>query len=235
MNLVNENIFLLIAQYWLHFSIAITISYLLGGINFSIIITRLFGEKKDIRTLGSGNAGFTNTLRSVGKTEAIFTFIGDFLKGILSVWITKLIFSHIPAFQSNYIYIQIIAFISGFACVLGHMYPCFLKFKGGKGILTTWAISFLIDLRISVLLITIFLIVLIYKKIVSLASIVCAISYPFIILFVAWDGYRIYKNSICFWLMTILGLAWGIIVLIRHKKNILKLLSGEEKKISVKK
>ena len=125
------------------------ISYLLGSVNFSIIITKRTKQHADIRTMGSGNAGFTNVLRSVGKIPAILTILGDFSKGIISILLGKLIFSSEFLFgnQSSEI-IQYGSYLAGFFCFLGHIYPCFFNFKGGKGIVTAASIVWMIDWRV---------------------------------------------------------------------------------------
>ena len=210
------------------------ISYLIGCINTSLAITKILKIGNDIRSVGSGNAGFTNVLRTMGKKMAIFTFIGDFLKGILAVWITSMIVTSSQAFQNNENLILSAKYISGMMCVIGHIYPCFFKFKGGKGVLTTWATMFLIDWQIAVVLITVFLITLWISKIVSLASIMAAISYPvstFVICF--FGDYLVTKNLYDMFFPTIVSLIVGALVIYKHKSNILRLLNGKEIKISV--
>ena len=212
------------------------ISYLIGCINTSLAITKILKIGSDIRSVGSGNAGFTNVLRTMGKKMAIFTFIGDFLKGILAVWITSMIVTSSQAFQNNENLILSAKYISGMMCVIGHIYPCFFKFKGGKGVLTTWATMFLIDWQIAVVLITVFLITLWISKIVSLASIMAAISYPvstFIICF--FGDYLVTKNLYDMLFPTIASLIVGALVIYKHKSNIIRLLNGKEIKISVHK
>ena len=212
------------------------ISYLIGCINTSLAITKILKIGNDIRSVGSGNAGFTNVLRTMGKKMAIFTFIGDFLKGILAVWITSMIVTSSQAFQNNENLILSAKYISGMMCVIGHIYPCFFKFKGGKGVLTTWATMFLIDWQIAVVLITVFLITLWISKIVSLASIMAAISYPvstFVICF--FGDYLVTKNLYDMLFPTIASLIVGALVIYKHKSNIIRLLNGKEIKISVHK
>ena len=212
------------------------ISYLIGCINTSLAITKILKIGSDIRSVGSGNAGFTNVLRTMGKKMAIFTFIGDFLKGILAVWITSMIVTSSQAFQNNENLILSAKYISGMMCVIGHIYPWLFKFKGGKGVLTTWATMFLIDWRVAVVLITVFLITLLISKIVSLASIMATISYPvstFIICF--FGDYLVTKNLYDMLFPTIASLIVGALVIYKHKSNIIRLLNGEEKKVSVHK
>jgi glycerol-3-phosphate acyltransferase PlsY len=203
--------------------------------NFSIIVTK-FKKANDIRTLGSGNAGFTNVLRSVGAGPAIITFAGDFLKGVLAVYISGLIIQINPAAAGNMFILKCGAYLSGFACVLGHLYPCFFKFKGGKGILTSWSATLLIDYRIFLIMISIFLIVLIASKIVSLGSLAAAVSYPAITFLVTYFSDCSENFNTAYVLMcTAIAFIMGAIIAYKHISNIKRLINGTEQKISSKK
>ena len=121
------------------------VSYLLGSISFSIIFTKMF-SKEDIRTMGSGNAGTTNVLRSVGKRAAILTFVFDILKCVISVLLAKYILEYICAASNAPFYIVNYGiYLAGFCCSIGHMYPIFFKFKGGKGVVTVATMAALAD------------------------------------------------------------------------------------------
>ncbi len=194
-------------------------SYLIGCVNSSIVVTKMLKIDKDIRKLGSGNAGFTNTLRTLGKKAAILTFIGDFAKGVLAVWISILILDII---NSDNLYLL---YLSSFMCVLGHICPCFFKFRGGKGILTAWASTLLIDFRVFLILISVFLILFLFSKIISLGSVAAAISYPISVYFMRY----------CSLVPCVISLVTSLVVIFKHKDNIKRMLSGTEKKISVKK
>ena len=117
--------------------IAIT-SYLIGCFNASIIVTRLFGDGKDVRKVGSGNAGFTNVLRTKGKKLALMTFVIDFLKGVIAVYLSKSLFLLFFGDVCNYSDLILVEYVSCAFCIVGHIYPCFFEFRGGKAILTTW-------------------------------------------------------------------------------------------------
>ena len=197
--------------------LVLSISYLLGSANFSIIISKIY--KKDIRKMGSGNAGFSNALRSFGILFSILTFIGDFVKGVLSIYLSKVLLSKCDVTNETTFLILV-----GFFCCIGHMYPCFFKFKGGKGILTTWAFNLLINWKIFLALIITFLIVLLISKIISLASVSSAVVYPIYTL--------IFTSSV---LSFAISLILSVIVIIKHKSNIKRLINGEENKISAKK
>lgn len=216
--------------YWLPLIIISVISYLIGGINSSLVSSKLLKIDKDIRTLGSGNAGFTNALRTVGKRVAILTFAGDFTKGVVAVWIA-IKFASLYCLEDNCLdVLEIFSYTSALMCVLGHLFPCFFGFKGGKGILTAWACSLLIDWRVFLILISVFLIVFLISKIISLASISAAITYPIAVFLV---GYVSSAKNI--WISTIFSGVIGFIVLLKHRSNIKRLISGTEKKISINK
>ena len=136
-----EQVIALLRDYGLQILATVVIGYLVGSVSFSIIFTRLF-DKKDIRTMGSGNAGFTNVLRSVGKLPSILTFIFDFAKGLLAVYLGMLIFQ---ASGAPFIVKQCGIYLAGVACILGHVFPLYFHFKGGKGVLTSAALILIID------------------------------------------------------------------------------------------
>lgn len=219
-------------------AIAGIVSYLIGSINFSIIVTKFIMSKEDIRSMGSGNAGFTNVLRSVGKLPAIITAIGDFLKGILSVYIGYSIFSSPLFFDSvSFSQVKFGGYFAGICCFIGHIYPCFFKFRGGKGVLTASAMVFMTDLRLYILVMTVFFIVLICSKIVSLSSISAVASYPvfsfFVLYFVDYKKGLIPFEYITF--VVVMSLFVSAFIIYKHKANIKRLLAGEEKKIQPKK
>ena len=226
---------------------AALLAYLLGSISFSILFTKLFDHKKDIRTMGSGNAGATNVLRSVGAKAAACTFLCDFGKGILSVYIGRLLFAwaasqvSIPGIGSGEL-IQYGAYLPGFFCAMGHIFPLYFGFKGGKGVLTSWAIIALIDWRAFVLVIVVFIIVFLCSRIVSLASICAAGSFPVFTLILNFFVDYLHQSSaagptsllyVCS--TFIIAALQASILIYKHRANIQRLRAGEEKKISIKK
>lgn len=212
----------------LSFLFTLIISYLIGGINSSLVVSKILKIKDDIRNLGSGNAGFTNALRTMGKKVAILTFFGDFTKGVLAVWIGIKI-SSFTSMSGEYL---IFAQSAALMCVVGHIYPCFFKFRGGKGILTAWATSLLIDWRIFLILISVFLVIFSMSKIVSLASVFAALSYPVSTFLIGYfgpdDNSKMVFPMIC-------TTAMASLVIFKHRSNISRLLKGTEKKIYVNK
>lgn len=212
------------------------ISYLMGCINTSIVITKIFKRGTDIRFIGSGNAGFTNTLRTLGKKMAILTFAGDFLKGILAVLIAIWIISFYPNIANDFVVYKCILWFAGSLCVIGHIYPCFFGFKGGKGILTAWSVSLFIDWRVFLVLISVFLLVFIFSCIVSLASVFAAILYPIsTFLLTYFIDYKNFGDIYVCAFPTMCSLLISMIVLYKHRGNIRRLLSGQESKITAHK
>lgn len=229
------NLFLeFINKFWIYIIIVALISYFLGSICFSIIFTKLF-KNIDIRKLGSKSAGFTNVLRSVGVLPAVLTMCGDFFKCITAILLSKLIFSN---FTSDFYVFQYITFLSGFCCILGHIYPCWYSFKGGKAVVTSLALAFMVDWRTAVISLAIFLLVFSFSKIISLSSISAAISYP-IVSFLAlklcnsFAATQAYTHTYVA-ISTVLCSIFSLVIILKHRDNIYRLLNGTEKQISIK-
>lgn len=230
---------LFLQQNWYLMLIAFVVAYLLGSINTAVIVTKIATKgKSDIREMGSKNAGFTNVLRSVGKVPAIITIVGDLLKAIIAVLLGGMFFSMMSMgdFSPDSI-ITVGKYICGFFCILGHSYPVFFSFKGGKGVVTAAGMMLVVDWRVFLLILATFLIIFLISKIISLADIICACLFPvytFIITFFVdylMSGYSLLYSLLC----TLAGLGIGLFVLIKHKDNIKRLANGEEKKITAKK
>ena len=172
--------------------ISAVVSYLLGSLNFGIIISKSL-NKDDVRSHGSGNAGSTNMLRNYGKKYAVMTIIGDMLKVAVAIIISFIIvrkMGNISLSENGGAYIlgidarMFTKSFSGLFCVLGHIFPCFFGFKGGKGVATAGGMVFMIDWRIALILLAIFAIIVLITKYVSLGSIAMAVFYPvFIFIF----------------------------------------------------
>ena len=202
------------------------ISYLLGSCNFGIIISKSL-KKEDIRESGSGNAGTTNMMRTYGKTLGILTIIGDIAKVFVAIWIafkimsveeTKMIFDRI---SDNPQYV--LKSFAGLFAVAGHIFPCFFKFKGGKGVATSGGMVIMIDWRIALILFAIFVLTILITRYVSLGSIIMAVLYPvFMGLFHKDAG------------LVIISLVFTLIVVTAHRENIKKLINHTENKIGSK-
>lgn len=207
----------------------IVISYLLGSLNFSIIFSRSIA-KKDIRESGSGNAGATNMLRTYGKKFAVLTMIGDILKVALAIIITfaflgesmRYLFGF-PQEESEIRRVMLYKAFSGLFCVIGHIFPVFFKFKGGKGVAACTGMVIMIDWRIAAILFVIFIAVVLISKWISLGSLVIAVLYPVLI--------GVFYKDIT---LVLAALLFSAIVFIAHRENIKRLIKGNENKISFK-
>lgn len=230
-----------LADNWWRFLITALAAYLLGSINTAVMVTGIVTKgKKDIRQMGSGNAGFTNVLRSVGKVPAIVTIVCDALKCVVAVLLGGFIFSFIAA-DSQILSSEFVncgKYIAGIFCILGHSYPVYFHFKGGKGVVTAAALMLTEDWRVFLCILATFLIIFLISKIISAASITCAVlyaPYTFVMTFV-FDYPNGGGYSLAYVLLsTFAALIIGIFVVVKHKENIKRLLRGEEKKITSKK
>lgn len=219
------------------------LGYLLGSVSFSIIFTKIF-KKDDIRKFGSGNAGATNVLRAVGKKAAALTFIFDFVKCAIAVIVGTLVLSAVCVDKGVSLDLaKIGTYIAGFSCVIGHMFPLYFGFRGGKGVVTTTAMMAMIDWRVFLCVLAIFALVFAWKKTVSLGSIIAAGVYP---IFTFLITYLLdYQNSPVsshgevtmnyLIAVTVISALTGAVVIIKHHSNIKRLIEGTEKPISFKK
>lgn len=221
--------------YWLQIVFLAVLGYLVGSINFGIIVTRIL-KNLDIRAVGSKNAGFTNVYRVAGIKAAALTMIGDVGKGLIVCLIGEHVFYSLPyPGVVPYCISRYGIFIAGIFCMIGHVYPCYFNFKGGKAILCTLAMLLVADYRIALILLTIFLIVLFASKIVSLASIVGIACYPVVNLLVTF----LYDYLICGKQITIeyvaisttVAIFVSIFVIYKHSSNIHRLMNKTESKI----
>ena len=200
-------------------------AYLIGSINFAILISRAF-YGKDVRNYGSNNAGMTNVFRTFGKIPAIVTFLGDFVKGIVSLLICNILFSSFlktesPIYASGLI---------GICALLGHVFPIFYKFKGGKGVAVSAGVLLAVDWIVFLFVVLIFAFVFLTSKIVSLSSIVSALTYPiFIFVKCLIVGESLIDSIIC----VFFALVISSIIVFMHRANIKRLLNGNEPKIKM--
>lgn len=203
------------------------LSYLLGSLNFGVILSNTV-KKEDVRDSGSGNAGTTNMMRTYGKTLGLLTIAGDILKVMVAIWIAFKIMD-VEELKvtldnaSDYPQVVLKSFAGLFA-VLGHIFPCFFKFKGGKGVATSGGMVIMIDWRIALILLIIFALTILITKYVSLGSILMAVFYPvFIGIF--------YKDII----LVLIATVFTIIVVVAHRENVKRLINHTENKIGQKK
>lgn len=215
---------------YIAFILIAIVSYHLGSLNFGVILSNHV-KKDDVRNHGSGNAGTTNMLRNYGKGIALMTIIGDMLKVFIAIAVAFLIVRYTPALLGNTGEISLqsldanmfIKSLAGFFCVLGHIFPCYFRFKGGKGVATAGGMVFAIDWRIALILLAVFIIIVAVTKYVSLGSIIMAILYPVFIF--------IFHRSI---VLTVIAAVFTVVVIAAHKENIKKLIHHTESKIDFK-
>ena len=226
---------------WLQIILAVAASYLISSVNTSIIVTQVVLHK-DIRTMGSGNAGFTNVLRCVGKAPAVITFIGDFLKGIVSVCIALLLTLTIQDAQAD-VHRGYLMYLAGLFAVVGHTFPIYYKFKGGKGVVTTFAVMLMTDWRTLICALLLFAIFFVISHIISVCALVNFTLYAFSAFlwrYLDFCGVTSAVSTIPHptWPFVIysavMALLMGILVIVRHKDNIKRLLNGTEKRIKAK-
>ena len=198
------------------------IAYAIGSINFSVIFSRKFAGF-DVREKGSGNAGTTNMLRTVGKKAAVITLVCDILKGIVSILIALLIGYFVKDVNK-----AILVQIAGFFAIFGHTFPIFFEFRGGKGVATALGVILLTNWQIGLICLAFALILIIITKMVSLGSIMAAILFPVLTIFIQ-TNYIEPGNYIIF------GIAVDLLVVFNHRKNLKRILEGNENKISFKK
>lgn len=207
--------------------ITVIAAYLIGSISFAIIFSNAF-MKKDVRSMGSGNAGTTNVMRNGGFLPGALTFICDALKGFAASFMGKLIFEYIME-NTDAIWAQPIygAYICGTACMLGHVFPIFFQFKGGKGVATSVGI-FGVCCPIAIISgLAVFALVTITSKYVSLASIIATVT-------VVVLSIILYNKSASIIPQIVFIVIMGAIVILKHKENIKRLLAGTESKVGSK-
>ncbi|NLX63330.1 MAG: glycerol-3-phosphate 1-O-acyltransferase PlsY [Clostridiaceae bacterium] len=194
------------------------VGYLLGSINTSIIVSKVF-YKTDIREYGSGNAGTTNVLRTFGRTAALAVLVGDFLKGVLACLIGRYVFGEINPGSGVYLG----EYFAGLFSVIGHNWPVYFNFKGGKGVLTSFAVILMFSPLAALICLGVFIIIVAVTRYVSLGSMLSAILF----LVLAF----IFNEPLP---MLLIGTILVALIIIRHNSNIKRLLAGNEKKITFK-
>jgi len=203
------------------------IAYLIGSVNFSVIFSKKFAGF-DVREKGSGNAGTTNMLRSVGKKAAAITLICDILKGVVAIGIA-ILFGYIPDMNK-----ELLLQIAGVAVILGHTFPVFFGFKGGKGVATSLGVLLLSNWQIGLICLVFALVLMILTRMVSVGSCAAAILFPVLTLFIN-EHYTVLTEGKAGNVYFIYSVILAIIVLFNHRENIKRLLNGTENKISFNK
>lgn len=191
-------------------------AYLLGSINSAIIVSKLL-HKEDIRDFGSHNAGMTNMLRTYGKKEAALTLLGDVLKAVISVFLG--IFAGVATADGV---VSVSGYVCAVFCMLGHIFPCWYGFRGGKGVLVAATSILCLTPPVFLVLVIIFLVMVFATKYISVGSITAAFFYPLVVRYmVSPDIFSVtFSLLIC------------IIVIICHKDNIKRLRDKKENKLN---
>ena len=197
------------------------IAYLIGSVNFSVIISKKMAGF-DLREKGSGNAGSTNVLRTVGKKAAIITLICDILKGVISILLAKLV---------SIIWVDLngalLAQLAGIFAIVGHTFPIFFKFKGGKGVATSLGVLLTTNWQIGLICLVFALVLIALTQMVSVGSIAAAILYPVLTIFIT-------QNYIIPGSYVISSIILAVFVVFNHRANVKRIMTGTENKISFK-
>lgn len=197
------------------------IAYLLGSISFSVIISKKMAGF-DVREKGSGNAGSTNVLRTVGKKAAVLTLICDCLKGVLAILIAYIAGNIVKDIDKS-----LLVQLAGIFVVIGHTFPVFFKFKGGKGVATSLGVLLMVNWQIGLICLVFALVLMALTRFVSLGSVAAAVLFPVLTVFIR-TNYLVPGNYI------ILGIILAAFVIFNHRENVKRLLEGKENKLSFK-
>ena len=197
-------------------ALCVIIPYLLGSLNFGVIISKI-RYRDDVRKHGSGNAGMTNMLRTYGKRAAVITLLGDLVKAMVSA-----------AFGLILMPGDGFAYIAGIACMVGHAFPIYFHFKGGKGVVVALGTMLVLNPKVCGACLLIWILVISFSKYVSLSSMIAASLFPLINFF--WP----------FWfkphpIQTIASVIMAVFIVFLHRENIVRLIKGTENKFSLKK
>lgn len=196
---------------WLYIAITVVASYLLGNLNGAVVVSHLLHD--DVRSHGSGNAGLTNFIRNYGANRAVFVIVIDAGKAIASCLLGGFLLKNHIGYTAG-------AALGGAGVMLGHVFPAFLGFRGGKGILSGLFVAICTDWRVALLILAVFAVFYFTTQYVSLGSVLAAITFG--IGFAAFH----YDN----WIVVVCGVFMGALATFMHRKNILRLIKGEERK-----
>ena len=192
--------------------LVVVLSYLLGNISSSYIISKYVFDS-DIRTKGSKNAGTTNALRVFGFKAGLLTFLGDYFKGTIAVLLTYFVAKYFK------VDVDLCRYLAALAVVLGHDWPVFLKFRGGKGVATTYGAMLAISPLSTLFAMLFFIVIVGLTRYVSIGSILGVFLFP-IFMYIRHDSLGVWTSVILF-----------LLVVYRHRENIYRLINGEERRI----
>ena len=199
---------------WFLIAITVIISYLLGNLNGAVLASKALGD--DVRAHGSGNAGLTNFIRSYGAGRALFVILIDAGKAVAACALGGLLLRSYLGFQTG-------SAIGGAAVMLGHVLPVFLKFRGGKGILSGFFIAIVTDYRVALVILSVFAVVYLITWYVSLGSVLAALTFGISFAILHHDNPTV---MFC-------GIFMSLLATAMHIPNIVRLLKGEERKTNL--
>ena len=200
------------------------IMYVIVAISFSVIISKKMAGF-DVREKGSGNAGSTNVLRTVGKKAGALTLLGDCLKGVVAVLVAYVVAIIMKDSINGALLIQ----IAGVAVILGHTFPIFFGFKGGKGVATALGIILVTNWNIGLICLVFALVLMVLTKMVSLGSVGAAVLFPVLVTFMPHNAYLIDGSYIIY------SIILAVFVIYNHRANVKRLLTGTENKLDFSK
>ena len=195
------------------------IAYFIGSISFSVIFSRKFAGF-DVRDKGSKNAGSTNVLRTVGTKVALLTLLCDILKGVIAI-VVAIIAGKI---WTN-LNVEILKYLAGFFAILGHTFPIFFEFRGGKGVATALGVLITLNWKIGLICLIFALIIIAFTKMVSVGSILSAVLYPILTIFMGDTNF----------VATIISILIALLVIFNHRENLKRIKNGTENKLSFRK
>ena len=205
---------------------SLLVPYLLGSINSAVLVSRLLYHE-DIRTKGSGNAGLTNMHRTYGGRAALFVLLGDVLKTVLSLLIVGLgcgMKYGAYGFAST-----ALLYLAGVACILGHIFPVYFRFKGGKGVLCTATMVLVLSPIVFLILFAVFVLLVLLTRYISVASMTVGLMYPFVL-----DRVLAFCGIGADILIMLSAILVALLIVYCHRQNIVRLWNREENKFSFK-
>lgn len=221
-------------MHFLKLALVFLVGYLLGSIDFGILVSKYL-YKDDVRNHGSGNAGATNMLRTYGKKRAFLTVLGDALKGTFSVLFAKYLFSYTTYIAQSGVFTvavmrEIAIYVAVLAAVIGHMYPIFFKFKGGKGVATGFGSMLRASPIVCVVAFCVFVLTVLKTRVVSLSSIIACASFFLTTIIIQMLNHTLGMPHAMIQLTA--SFVLPMIVVYAHRANIKRLLNGTEYKFT---
>lgn len=222
--------------FFLFLILSLAAGYLLGSVNTAIVISKVF-YKDDIRKYGSGNAGMTNMLRTFGGKAAIGVLVGDVLKTVIAIFIGGVLFGfgYVNAFSMGYdssymMFMGIGTYTAGLAAVLGHIFPIYYGFRGGKGVLVSATMALMLSPILFLIMFAIFALLVATSKYVSLGSVTAAIAYPLLV----YGFFGMYQMTAPPTILLV-SILIACIIVFAHKENLKRISNRTERQLSFKK